>query len=121
MPKPTGPTNPILKGLIEDLRAAGHKYKVPFVLKLVKELGKPERIKVEVNLTRIERNTKKGDIVVIPGKVLGDGNLTKPLTIAAANFSMAALEKISRSGGNPLTIAELIEKNPKGKDVKILC
>ena len=121
MPKPTGPTNPVLVGLIEDLKAAGHKHNVPFAIKLAEELSKPERIKVEVNLTRIERNANKGETIVVPGKVLGDGELKKPLTIAAANFSMSALEKISKAGGKALTLSELIEKNPKGTDVKILC
>jgi len=32
-------------------------------------------------------------------KVLGDGELTKPLTIQAAKFSKSALEKIEKAGG----------------------
>jgi len=121
MPKPTGPTNPVLKGIIEDLNAAGHKHKVPFALKIAEELSKSERIRVEVNLTRIERNAKNGEIVVVPGKVLGDGELKKPVTIAASNFSMSAMEKISKAGGKAITLAELFEQNPKGTGVKILC
>lgn len=32
-------------------------------------------------------------------KVLGDGDLTSPLTILAHHFSRSALEKISKAGG----------------------
>ncbi len=32
-------------------------------------------------------------------KILGDGNLTKKLTVEAAKFSSAALEKITAAGG----------------------
>jgi len=47
--------------------------------------------------------------------------LTKPVTIAAAAFSVSAIGKIEKAGGKIITIAELIEKNPKGTGVKVLC
>lgn len=40
-------------------------------------------------------------------KVLGDGELQKPLTIEAHSFSKAALEKIKKAGG----IAQIISKS----------
>jgi len=121
MPKPTGPTNPILKQAIADLKAAGYKYKVPFATAIAEKMGRSTRRKVEVDVSRIERYAKKGETVVVPGKVLGAGILTKPVTIAAAAFSVSAIGKIEKAGGKIITIAELIEKNPKGTGVKVLC
>ena len=40
-----------------------------------------------------------GKLSVSGVKVLGDGGLTKPLTIQAAKFSKSALEKIEKAGG----------------------
>lgn len=121
MPKQTGPTNPILKQMIADLKAAGHKYNVPFALAIAKSMGRPERKKVEVNLSTIERHAEKGETVMVPGKVLGSGKLTKPVTVAAVGISTQAVAKIEKAGGKVITIAELVEKNPKGSGVKILC
>jgi large subunit ribosomal protein L18e len=121
MPKPTGPTNPILKQAIADLKAAGHKYDVPFAVAVAEKMGKPTRRKVEVDISRIERFAAKGQTVMVPGKVLGSGKITKPVTIAAVAFSASAAGKIEKAGGKIVTIAELIEKHPKGTGVKILC
>jgi large subunit ribosomal protein L18e len=121
MPKPTGPTNPVLKQAITDLKEAGHKYKVPFAVAIAEKMGKPTRRRVEVDVSKIERFAKKGETVVVPGKVLGSGKITKPVTISAAAFSASAIEKIEKAGGKIIPITELIEKNPKGTGVKILC
>lgn len=37
-------------------------------------------------------------------KILGDGELTKPLTIKAQKFSASALEKIKNAGGEAITV-----------------
>jgi len=38
-------------------------------------------------------------------KVLGDGDLSKPLTIEADHFSASALEKIKKAGGKAVTVS----------------
>jgi len=42
-------------------------------------------------------------------KVLGDGNLTKKLTVIAHAFSASAKEKIEKAGGKAVTIFESLE------------
>ena len=42
-------------------------------------------------------------------KILGDGELTKPLVVKAHRFSKSALEKITRAGGR----AEVIAASPQ--------
>lgn len=121
MPKPTGPTNPVLKQAIADLKDAGHKYKVPFAIAVAENMERSTRRKVEVDVSRIERFANKGDTVMVPGKVLGSGKITKAVTVSAAAFSASAMEKIEKAGGKIIPITELIEKHPKGTGVKVLC
>jgi len=120
MPKPTGPTNPIFKALIDDIRNRGYRENVPFLIKLADELETPKRSRAEVDLSKLNRICKENETVVVPGKVLSSGILKKPLIVAAASFSMAAIESIQKSGGKVLTIEELVKENPKGTNVRIV-
>ena len=54
------------------------------------------------------------------GKVLSVGNITKKVQVAAFNFSDEARKKIEQAKGKVLTIQELIQQNPEGKNVRIL-
>jgi large subunit ribosomal protein L18e len=83
-------------------------------------LSFPRRKRVEMNLTEINKKSKEGETILIPGKVLSQGEIEKKIKIAALNFSEKAKEKIIKAGGSPLSILELIEKNPKAEGVKIL-
>jgi large subunit ribosomal protein L18e len=120
MPKPTGPTNPIIKGLIDDIRNRGYRENIPFLIKLADEMEKPRRSKSEINLSKLNRVCKENETVVIPGKLLSSGILKKPLRIAAASFSMSSIERIQEAGGKVLTVEELIKENPKGTNVRIV-
>jgi large subunit ribosomal protein L18e len=120
MSKPTGPTNPILVKLIEDLREKGYKENVPFLIEIAKKLETSSRVRPEVNLTKLDKICKENETVIVPGKVLSTGNLKKPLTVAAASFSMSSINKIQKAGGKAMSIRELIEVNPKGTNVRIV-
>jgi large subunit ribosomal protein L18e len=120
MPKPTGPTNPKMKRLIGDIRNQGYKEKIPFLIEIAKKLEKSRRKRPEVNLSQLNRVCKDNETAIVPGKVLSSGTLKKPLTVAAASFSMSAIEKIQKVGGKTMSIDELIKTNPKGKDVRIV-
>ena len=84
------------------------------------ELERPRRNRRVVNLSRINRYTKPNDVVVVPGKVLGMGTLDHPVTVAAFAFSKRAKELIEKAGGEAISIKELIKRNPKGSNVKII-
>ncbi len=115
--KRTGPTSIILKKLIADLRSLSTKEKVKLWRRLADELSKATRQRREVNLYKIEEESKEGETIVVPGKVLSEGNLNKKLTVAAFRFSEKAKSQISK----PITIQQLMKENPKGKKVRILC
>jgi large subunit ribosomal protein L18e len=120
MVKRTGTTNPYLKQLIETLKEKSRELDAPIWKIVAEKLEKPRRQKVEVNLSRIDKNTTDGDTVIVPGVVLSSGNLTKSVTIAAWKFSPLTVEKIKKAKGKILTIEDLLKENPKGSGVKIL-
>ena len=109
------PTNPVLLDTIKLLE----EQKAPVWREVAENLGKVNRKRPEVNLSDIERNTEEGDTVVVPGKVLGSGRLTKNITVAAFKASDSARKDIEEKGDFKL-IEELVETNPEGSEVKII-
>lgn len=118
--KRTGPANPYLRELIEELKKKSMELKRPIWKDVAEKLGRPRRRRIELNLADIERNAGKGETVVVPGVVLGSGELTKKVNVAAWKFSPSAEGKIKKAGGEMMTIEELVKENPKGSGVKIL-
>ena len=73
-----------------------------------------------VNLDRINEESENGDVVIIPGKVLGNGELNKKVKICALYFSTSAMHKIKNAKSEMVTIIEEIKANPSAKGVKII-
>lgn len=119
--KRTGPTNENLQSLIVELKKKAIETDTAMFKRLAFELERPTRARKIVNLSRINMYTEKDDFVVIPGKVLGSGDLDHPVTIAAYKVSSSAIEKINNSKSKIVSINELIEKGIKGKKIRIMC
>jgi len=84
-------------------------------------LASPRKNFINLNLQEIDRQADgKGEIVVVPGKVLSQGEITKKVKIAALGFSEKAREKLSKSGSETIKLIDEIKKNPEGKGIKIL-
>ena len=115
MSKITGPSNYYHRKLIRDL----WKTKRRIWKKVSKKLSGPRRNQVEANLYRINKKTKNNDVIVVPGKILGLGELNHKLTIACLMFSKSAKKKIEASGSKLISIEELLEQNPKGENIKV--
>ncbi len=113
-------TNPQLIMLIRFLRKHSREHKARIWRTIAEYLGKPKRKRVAVNISRLNRYTQKNDVVVVPGKVLGAGELDHPITVAAFAFSAKAREKIQKAKGKCLSLMELAQKNPKGSNIKII-
>ncbi|MGB9675637.1 MAG: 50S ribosomal protein L18e [Candidatus Bathyarchaeales archaeon] len=113
-------TNPELIKLIKFLKTQSKENNSAVWRKTAEILAKPRRKRVAVNLSRINRYTQKGDVVVVPGKVLGSGVISHPITVAAFDFSEKAKEKILAAKGKCLSIVDLVKKNPKGSNVKVI-
>lgn len=115
--KRTGPTNFQVQQLLVELESKAGKSN--FWKRIVKDLKKPARQKKTVNVYKIDNFAKDGETVIVPGKVLSLGELTKKVDVAAVNFSAEARKKIEAKG-KVLTIRELFKQNPEGKKVRIL-
>ncbi|BES82491.1 50S ribosomal protein L18e [Pyrodictium abyssi] len=118
--KRTGPTNIIVRKTIRALKSAANRNNAPIWKYVAELIDRPRRLRVEVNLSKINRYTQSGDVVVVPGKVLGAGSIDHPVTVAALGFSRQAVEKIRAAGGKAVHILQLIEENPRGSRVKII-
>jgi large subunit ribosomal protein L18e len=73
-----------------------------------------------MNLSDIDKETKAGDTVVIVGKVLSKGDLTKKVRICALSASESAKMKIKEMKGELVSILEEIKKNKKAEGVRVL-
>ena len=118
--KRTGPTNILIRMTIRKLRSAAHRNKAPIWRYVAELVERPRRLRIVVNVSKINRYTKPGDVVVVPGKVLGAGSIDHPVTVAALGFSEEAARKIVSAGGRIMHILQLIEENPRGSKVKII-
>jgi large subunit ribosomal protein L18e len=84
-------------------------------------LSGSRRNRINLNLTELNGiEASEKDILVVPGKVLSEGQVEKKLKIVALGFSERAKEKLLKSGCKISTILEEIKSNPTGKDLKVL-
>jgi len=118
--KRTGPTNPVLIELIQELKKKSKEQNAKLWKKIALDLEGPSRNRRAVNLSRISRHTKEDEVIVVPGKVLGSGALNHKLTISAYQFSEGAKSKIAENGSRIMTLKELSNENPKGKRIRII-
>ena len=106
--------------LIRDLKKKSQESQTSLWFSLAERLTASKRSRIAVNVSRLNRYTKDGETIAVPGKVLGAGKADHPMTVAAFAFSDVAQAKILRAKGNCLSLRELMEKNPSGKNVKLM-
>ncbi len=73
-----------------------------------------------VNLKDINKKSADGDTIVIPGKVIGAGELNKRIKICAVKFSSSALDKMKTSKSEAVTLVDEIRKNPRAQGIKVI-
>jgi large subunit ribosomal protein L18e len=120
MSKRTGPSNEHTQQLIISLKQTALKEKSALWKRVANDLEKSTRSRRIVNIYKLDKYAKEGETVVVPGKVLGVGELSHKLNVAAFTFSKQAVEKINGAGGQTFAITDLLKQNPKGKNVRIL-
>ena len=84
---------------------------------LAKELARPKRRWPAVNLKDVDMIN--GDVLVA-GKILSAGDLSKPKKIVAWSASDKAIEKIKDAKSTFISIVEEMKKNPKLNGYDIL-
>jgi large subunit ribosomal protein L18e len=106
-------TNSDLIGVLRILNKGKNK-------ELANILSMPRRKMVEVNLDRIEKESKDSDVIIVPGKVLGKGEVKKKIKIMALSFSAEAKKKLETAKCELVSLNDEIKKlkEIKGKIVK---
>jgi len=87
-------------------------------INVAKALSYPRQLQAAVNLDSIDKESKEGDIIVIPGKVLSRGKLTKKVKLACMSISEKAREKCK--GIEIISIKKEARENPEAKAIKII-
>ncbi len=89
-------------------RAAGQD-RSPKLWKRVHHLvSVPARRRASVNIYKINKHTKDGDNVVVPGKVLSVGMMDHKVNIAALEYSKKAEALLSGASCRMVKISEMI-------------
>jgi large subunit ribosomal protein L18e len=113
-------TNPELLEAIRFLKVKSRKEKVKIWETAAEQLSRPRGRRAVLDLNHISRASSKDSVVLVPGRVLGDGILKHPVTIGAFHFSQTAKTKIEQAGGKCVTLQDLASKYPKGSKIQIL-
>ena len=75
---------------------------------------------VPVNVGQLGRIAESDETVVVAGKLLAEGRLSKRLTVGAFGFSAEARGKIRAAGGSAMSLHELLKTRPDGSGVRLL-
>ena len=78
---------------------------------IARRLALPRRRQIKVSIGQL--NDSKGKVLIVPGKVLGSGNIGKKLEIYAFSYSEEARRKLLDAGCKVLSLTEALEKKSK--------
>ena len=116
-----GTTKVSTKKIIAELEKASRKKKQKIWLDIAKNISKPRRIRTSVNLWKLEKLAQKNSdkILLVPGKVLGYGDIETKAEIAALEFSEKAKIAIQKKG-KIYSLTEIMEKDVKPSKIIIV-
>lgn len=119
--KRTGPTKERTRKLVALLEKAGRRGKSAIWIEIAARVSKPRRQRTALNLWKLEKlaGLFEGKTIVVPGKVLGFGSISRKAAVAALEFSTQAREKIVKAGGKAMLLEEAVEKGVKPKEMVI--
>jgi large subunit ribosomal protein L18e len=103
--------------LVETIRATKKK---KAWLEVAAILSGSRRKMTRINLDKLEKESKSGDVLVVPGKVLSMGEVKSKFKVGALSFSGKAREKLKKAGCETLSILDAIKLSPDGKGIRIL-
>jgi large subunit ribosomal protein L18e len=111
--------NEKLQELISSLKKQSIDNKTGVWKRVALELERSTRSHRVVNLSKIEKYSDDNDVVIVPGKLLSGGELTKKVTIIAYNYSQKTADKI-HGKAQIISIEEALKKYPNAKNIKII-
>jgi len=85
-------------------------------------LSVPTKKRIIKNLEELEKESGMEGNLVIPGKVLSQGEISKDkkIKVIAFDFSDSAIEKLVKNKIEYKTILDELKSNPKGEGMKII-
>jgi len=113
-------TNPELLDTVRFLKVKAREDKSRIWKVAAEQLSSSRSRRAVLNLNHISRASSPNSVVLVPGKVLGDGAIRHPVVIGAFHFSQTAKAKIEEAGGKCVTIKDLVSQHPKGSKVQVL-
>ena len=106
--------------MIRELSTAREGKKAASWTAVARRLERPRHKLRPVNVGHLDRVASKGELIIVPTKLLGTGDLHKALTIAALGWSDEASRKVIAAGGELKSLREAFHANPEGKGVHIV-
>jgi len=94
--------------------------KNPAWVKYGKIISSPTRKHPSVNLSNIDKKASAADTILVPGKVLSQGNLTKKVRICSFSISKSAKNKLKETKSEWVPIIKEIKENPRAEGIKII-
>jgi large subunit ribosomal protein L18e len=119
MPRAVRKQNSELAHLIGELRRTARTQHAPIWGSVADRLERPRHQTTPVNVGHLERLARPEETLIVPGKLLAEGPLSKKLTVAAFSFSAEARSKIQAAGGSALSLPELLKSHPDGTGVRL--
>lgn len=120
MPRSFREKNPELHRVVVELRRAARAHDAPIWGAVADRLERSRHGGKPLNVGHLERVAAAEETVVVPGKLLSEGPLSKPLTVAALGYSTEARSKVHAAGGTALSISDLLKAKPDGAGVRLL-
>ncbi len=120
MSKQIHKTNQVLIDTISQLKAKSRETGSALWRDVALRLSRSRSNWAQPNLSRMTRYAPEGAIIVVPGKLLGSGEVSGSPTVAAYSVSSSARDKIEQAGGKVMNLNELMDSNPDVKEVFIL-
>ena len=115
MSNPNSKTNAQLVDVINQLKAQSRETGSAVWRDVAIRLSRSRKNWAQPNLSRVSRHAPEGATILVPGKLLGSGEVSSNHTVAAYSVSNGAREKIEAAGGRVMTYGELMNENPSGK------
>ena len=112
--------NSELVRLVGELRRAARTQHAPIWSSVADRLERGRHQVPPMNVGHLDRLARPEETVVVAGKLLAEGPLSKPVTVAALAYSAEAKSKIHAAGGSALTLPDLLKSRPDGAGVRLL-
>ncbi len=110
----------VLKETVDELLKVSRESSSVFWRDVAKRINSRRKSYANVNVGKIDKIARDGDIIVVPGSLLGSGYFERKVTIAALRASRGAIQKLSESGAEFKSLVDVAHENPKGTGIRIV-